>query len=232
MKTRTLVHAVVAMVWLLTLTEAAAFYDPGAQRWINRDPIGHRGGVNLFTSARNNPVTFIDALGLDVWIEGPAGDEPAGHQSVCVGDPNGDYSAFSFGATGIGSKGLQGTVYEDTEKGGKIDECKYYATTPEVDEIIRSKLDGLILQEEEKRYQYRLANANCRTWSQKQFDLIAEQLEKHKKGKKSAPPERTTKPDPASPGISSSRPTTRSTSEPTTTTACTSEGSTAAQNGE
>jgi len=41
----------------------------------------------------NSPVDLRDPSGLDVWIEGPSGDEPPFHQSINVGDPNGQYSA-------------------------------------------------------------------------------------------------------------------------------------------
>jgi RHS repeat-associated protein len=40
------------------------FYDPNAQRWINRDPIGEAGGINLFRFVGNDPVSRIDPLGL------------------------------------------------------------------------------------------------------------------------------------------------------------------------
>ena len=52
---------------LLTLAsapDALAYYDPGMQRWINRDPLGERGGRNAYRTNRNNPITRIDALGL------------------------------------------------------------------------------------------------------------------------------------------------------------------------
>jgi len=42
------------------------FYDPNLQRWINRDPIGERGGLNLFEFASNDSLDFIDRLGLYV----------------------------------------------------------------------------------------------------------------------------------------------------------------------
>ena len=209
------------------------FYDGGLQRWINRDPIGEMGGENLFTFVEQSPISVVDSMGLDVWVEGPSGDEPAGHQSICVGDPNAEYSGYSFGATGVGLKnGLQGTIYEDVEKGGKIVDCKYYSTTPEVDAIIRNKLDDLVDKEANNRYPYRAINANCRNWSQKQFDLIAEQLEKHSKGKKCKPPSRSIKPDKASPGVSSTRPTSRSTSNPTSAVTCSTEKKTSAYEGE
>src|SRR5208282_6021924 len=42
------------------------YYDPNLQRWPNRDPIGERGGLNLYGFANNNPLSKIDLLGLDV----------------------------------------------------------------------------------------------------------------------------------------------------------------------
>jgi len=40
------------------------YYDPGTGRYITADPIGFRGGVNLFTYSNNNPVNRIDPKGL------------------------------------------------------------------------------------------------------------------------------------------------------------------------
>jgi RHS repeat-associated protein len=39
------------------------FYDPVTGRWLNGDPIGERGGVNLRGFARNAPVDFVDIDG-------------------------------------------------------------------------------------------------------------------------------------------------------------------------
>ena len=40
------------------------YYDPGLQRWINRDPLSEAGGLNLYQFALNNPVGAFDPLGL------------------------------------------------------------------------------------------------------------------------------------------------------------------------
>jgi RHS repeat-associated protein len=40
------------------------FYDPTTMRWLNRDPIGERGGLNLYGFVGNDPIRKIDPLGL------------------------------------------------------------------------------------------------------------------------------------------------------------------------
>jgi RHS repeat-associated protein len=40
------------------------YYDPNSQRWLNRDPLGEMGGVNLYGYAVNNPLSIIDLWGL------------------------------------------------------------------------------------------------------------------------------------------------------------------------
>jgi RHS repeat-associated protein len=40
------------------------FYDPYSLRWLNRDPVGEAGGLNLYQLAHNNVLSFIDPLGL------------------------------------------------------------------------------------------------------------------------------------------------------------------------
>jgi RHS repeat-associated protein len=39
-------------------------YNPSLGRWMSRDPIGERGGLNLFAYVGNNPVKFRDPMGL------------------------------------------------------------------------------------------------------------------------------------------------------------------------
>jgi len=45
---------------------ASAWYAPGLQRWINRDPIEEEGGVNLYAFAGNEPTEFIDSWGTQI----------------------------------------------------------------------------------------------------------------------------------------------------------------------
>lgn len=63
------------------------FYDPENGRFINRDPIGEDGGVNLYAFVGNDPQNAFDLLGLDIYylydrdfLRGKAG-----HSAIVVG---------------------------------------------------------------------------------------------------------------------------------------------------
>jgi RHS repeat-associated protein len=47
----------------------ARYYDPMDGRFISKDPIGFRGGINLYSYVQNNPVGYIDPFGLDKYTE-------------------------------------------------------------------------------------------------------------------------------------------------------------------
>jgi len=40
------------------------FYEPNLQRWLNRDPIGETGGINLYGFVINDPANLIDDWGM------------------------------------------------------------------------------------------------------------------------------------------------------------------------
>ena len=56
------------------------FYEPNLQRWLNRDPIEERGGINLFECVYNSPVSLVDTFGLEV----PALDSVDGNPTVAI----------------------------------------------------------------------------------------------------------------------------------------------------
>jgi RHS repeat-associated protein len=41
------------------------YYSPKLGRWMNRDPIGEKGGLNLYGFVKNNPITYYDPKGLN-----------------------------------------------------------------------------------------------------------------------------------------------------------------------
>jgi hypothetical protein len=73
-----------ALLCLLAAERAAGFYDPSVQRWINRDPIGRRGGINLFSFARNRPVNGFDGFGHTFLIDPNADPTFRNHMQSCA----------------------------------------------------------------------------------------------------------------------------------------------------
>jgi hypothetical protein len=58
----------IMFLWLVMLQSASAFYNPSTGRWLSRDPIAERGGVNLYGFAYNDPVQTCDYLGTTVHL--------------------------------------------------------------------------------------------------------------------------------------------------------------------
>jgi RHS repeat-associated protein len=52
-------------------------YDGRTGRWLQEDPIGIAGGVNLYQFNRNNPVSLVDPFGLKVCFAGTASEVQA-----------------------------------------------------------------------------------------------------------------------------------------------------------
>ncbi|OAT32493.1 core protein, partial [Buttiauxella brennerae ATCC 51605] len=147
------------------------YYDPQQGRYITQDPIGLSGGWNVYSYVYNDPLGFVDPLGLDIWIEAQGPDEPALHQSVNVGVPDGSYNSYSYA---MGSFPY-GEVYNDMKHGGKIE--MYKKTTKEQDAAFNKAMKDQI--GEHGYYGY---DDICRSWSQRQFNSAP--------GNKETPPER------------------------------------------
>jgi RHS repeat-associated protein len=56
------------------------YYDPGLGRYLRADPIGIKGGINLYSFANSNPINLFDPLGLYSW-----GDVPKAWDHYCDG---------------------------------------------------------------------------------------------------------------------------------------------------
>jgi RHS repeat-associated protein len=79
-------------------------YDPEVGRWLSRDPIGERGGFNLYAYVQGNPVGLTDPLGLTDWapLEQAVG-QAAVTEAVGGGpeDPVADVAALAELANGL-----------------------------------------------------------------------------------------------------------------------------------
>ena len=58
-KTNNVLIAVALLAYWVGLCNAIAFYDPGQQRWLNRDPIGEQ-GFTLLQSRNSNLLRFVE----------------------------------------------------------------------------------------------------------------------------------------------------------------------------
>ena len=80
------------------------FYDPNAGRFINRDPIGYRGGVNVYAYTGNDPVNRADPSGLAQLIN--IGDGPfPDHTYLIVNCGGGPRDSYGFYPSGTGPVG-------------------------------------------------------------------------------------------------------------------------------
>ena len=100
------------------------FYEPNLQRWLNRDPIEERGGINLYALLENDPIGTIDPFGAKSWLCRRALGKPPGtpppakgplfHQYYCVQLP-GSRKIVCYGQTsgGLYGRGRPTTPRED-----------------------------------------------------------------------------------------------------------------------
>ena len=78
------------------------FYSPPLGRWMNRDPLGEAGGLNLYGFVLNNPVNFVDPYGLvDVGPTGFVGGAITGAVGGFItGGVTGGYEGGVLGSIG------------------------------------------------------------------------------------------------------------------------------------
>ena len=136
----------IATMFVATQAQAVLFfarpYDPNLQRWIQRDPIGERGGLNLYEYVQNDPVNKVDPLGLQLadpnaaYAFSPPGDSSGISSGQALGFMVGAVGAEALAATGVGLAadvyggsilamlGLGGTATETPEGQAEISEVE------------------------------------------------------------------------------------------------------------
>jgi RHS repeat-associated protein len=59
----------------------ARYYDQTRGRFMSEDPVGLNGGMNFYAYVRNNPLSFVDPMGLctrqSPWVQAPSAGAPA-----------------------------------------------------------------------------------------------------------------------------------------------------------
>ncbi|WP_435893604.1 RHS repeat-associated core domain-containing protein [Oceaniferula spumae] len=80
------------------------YYDPVTGSWINRDPIGEQGGINLYSFVNNRPINGWDVLGREPKFEIPGRDLPDPGIGPQV-DPGADDDDFLQQGGGFGGGG-------------------------------------------------------------------------------------------------------------------------------
>ncbi|HTS48202.1 MAG TPA: RHS repeat-associated core domain-containing protein [Bryobacteraceae bacterium] len=103
----------------LYLTKYRA-YDPKAQRWLGRDPMGEQAGTNLYSYAADDPSNFTDPLGAD-WQQN-LGQWLSDHNSVnWLFNPTLDNGLAGFADEF--TMGIATRAYRYYGLGGTFDEC-------------------------------------------------------------------------------------------------------------
>jgi RHS repeat-associated protein len=132
------------------------FYEPHLQRWLNHDPIGEYGGLNLYAFVANYPMGFVDMFGLDprptcntFWPAypryGPNGTSQAdvwkkigGNVGKAYGpDSNSCAARMSCGLNNGGAPIPRGTPgasrnFSDQKYEGKAGDDKYYIVSAQM----------------------------------------------------------------------------------------------------
>jgi RHS repeat-associated protein len=76
-------------------------YDPVTARWLSRDPIEERGGMNLYSYGGENPLNSGDPTGLDAILLNQAGAANGhGHAAILVGNNAVGYNYYATYDTG------------------------------------------------------------------------------------------------------------------------------------
>ncbi|EFE07717.1 RHS repeat-associated core domain protein [Citrobacter youngae ATCC 29220] len=158
------------------------YYNPGLGRYITQDPIGLKGGWNLYKYPLN-PVEYIDPSGLDVrlvntdavggWHRKVEVDEGTGTYGISFGVYTADPDIWGnvSGTPDVGKAG-DGMVYVDNDSAIKVAES--FKTTPEEDALIKKHLE----QQVGKTGSYNVLFNSCRTYSNGEYNEMVRMIMK------------------------------------------------------
>jgi RHS repeat-associated protein len=149
--------------------------DSKAGRWLSQDPIGYNSeDANYYRFVSNNPVKYTDPTGEDIWIE--RGFPNVLHQSINVGDPNGNFVSVSFGLSLPDVP--EGKAYFNQNLGGGRTE--YLKTTSNEDLWAISELLKDVNAPYTATY---LLDDTCRSYSQRKYQEFYDSIMNKRKKK-------------------------------------------------
>lgn len=137
-------------------------YDQNTGTFLSQDPIGVEGGVNVYGSRKNNPLTFSDPDGLKYRIcsrplhGSPGQYGPLRHDYIQFDDG----TTYSFGPA-PGEAFLWGSVIStNLLEDGSTASCSSFSNDSGRDEEIRKRAESNLLKK------YNIYNFNCQDFVQ------------------------------------------------------------------
>ncbi|UDQ98389.1 RHS repeat-associated core domain-containing protein [Lentisphaerota bacterium WC36G] len=154
------------------------YYNPSTGKWLKRDPIGEKGGTNLYVIVYNNIIAYVDSLGLEqVELED---DLPIGSCVDC--HVNGAIPMLLPTLTGPGPYDKYFDYYQDMVDANTIGADKYFhclahcqlardtsSAEAEIAGIVREIIDNITRA-------FRAAPNGVQTGLQAYLDELREQL--------------------------------------------------------
>lgn len=131
--------AALALITLVPQSNAVLYlgraYDPNLQRWITRDPIGERGGINLHAFVKNGAPNFVDPFG---WAEQMVGFSIDRSGTVSpVYAPYNSFQNFGLGHNGPLPVGPIWICEWQNQRGMELDPGPNHSTDRPADRSIR-----------------------------------------------------------------------------------------------
>lgn len=123
----------VACVLLCAAHEALAFYNPQTGRWLSRDPIGEMGGINLCEAFSNNPLSYSDRNGLDIFSFPPGGVNSVPKISIPLFEFENPSTGDNSSAYCFGVSWLTGTSASERDFSGQDTIARQMRATPEAE---------------------------------------------------------------------------------------------------